>query len=125
MMDELNIRCVVDLDGGWGDQLQRNLKRYKAPFPDRFCVFANVDWSQADDPNFGKKWAKELEKSVNEGAQGLKVYKSLGLVYRDKNGKLISPDDPRLDPIWAKAGDLKNSSVNPFIRPGGIFLAVG
>lgn len=107
MMDELNIRCIVDLDGGWGDQLQSNLKRYKAPFPDRFCVFANVDWSQADEPNFGKKWAKELEKSFNAGAQGLKVYKSLGLVYRDKNGKLISPDDPHLDPIWAKAGELR------------------
>lgn len=107
MMDELNIRSVVNLDGGWGDQLQNNLKRYKQPFPDRFCVFAWVDWSQVDDHDFGEKWAKILEKSVDAGAQGLKVFKNLGLVHRDKNGKLISPDDPRLDPIWAKAGELK------------------
>lgn len=107
MMDELNICCIVDLDGGWGDQLSANLKRYKEPYTDRFCVFAWVDWSEAEQPGFGEKWAKELEKSVSAGAQGLKVFKDLGLVYRDKNGKLISPDDPRLDPIWAKAGELK------------------
>ncbi len=107
MMDELNIRCVVDLDGGWGDQLQANLERYKEPYPDRFCVFAWVDWSQVDEPGFGEKWARELEKAVAAGAQGLKVFKSLGLVYRDKNGKLITPDDPRLGPVWAKAGELK------------------
>jgi predicted TIM-barrel fold metal-dependent hydrolase len=107
MMDELNIRCVVDLDGGWGDQLHANLERYKEPYPDRFCIFAWVDWSEAEQQGFGEKWAKELEKAVAAGAQGLKVFKYLGLVYRDRNGKLISPDDPRLDPVWAKAGELK------------------
>ncbi len=107
MMDELNIRCIVNLDGGWGDQLSANLERYKEPYPDRFCVFAWVDWSKVDEPGFGEKWAKELEKAVAAGAQGLKVFKWLGLVYRDKHGKLISPDDPRLDPVWAKAGELK------------------
>jgi predicted TIM-barrel fold metal-dependent hydrolase len=107
MMDELNIRCVIDLDGGWGDQLRANLERYKGAYPNRFCVFAWVDWSQVDEPNFGEKWGRELEKAVSAGAQGLKVFKTLGLVYRDKHGKLISPDDPRLDPVWEKAGELK------------------
>ena len=62
MMDDLNIRCMVDLDGGWGDQLQAELDRYKAAYPDRFCVFAWVDWSQVEEPGFGEKWARELEK---------------------------------------------------------------
>lgn len=107
IMDEMNIKCTVNLDGGWGDILKRNLARYKDPYPNRFVVFAWIDWSSVDEPGFGEKWAKDLEKSVELGASGLKVFKTLGLEYRDKNGKLIMPDDTRLDPIWEKAGELK------------------
>lgn len=106
LMDAMNIRSVNNLDGGWGDQLRRNLERYKEPYPDRFTVFAWTDWGEVDQPNFGEKWAKELEKSVKAGAQGMKVFKTLGLNYRDRFGKLIKVDDPRLDPVWAMAGEL-------------------
>lgn len=122
LMDELNIRCIIDLDGGWGDQLRKNLERYKESYPDRFCVFAWVDWSQVEEPNFGEKWALELERAVAAGAQGLKVFKTLGLEYRDRNGKLISPDDPRLDPIWAKAGELKIPVLIHSSDPVAFFL---
>jgi predicted TIM-barrel fold metal-dependent hydrolase len=37
---------------------------------------------------------------------GLKVYKGLGLTDKDNDGKRIAIDDPRLDPIWAKCGEL-------------------
>jgi len=106
LMDEMNVRSVNNLDGGWGDQLKANIERYKEPYPNRFTVFTWVDWGEVDDPNFAEKWTRELEKSVAAGAQGLKVFKTLGLNYRDKNGKLIPVDDPRLDPIWDKVGEL-------------------
>jgi len=106
LMDTLNIRAIVDLDGGWGEQLEQHLSRLKTPYPDRFAVFAWVDWSQVEEPDFGKIWSKQLRASVRAGAQGLKVFKSLGLGYRDQRGNLIPVDDRRLDPIWATAGDL-------------------
>jgi len=106
LMDELNIHCVVNLEGGWGEQLARHLERYKHPYPERFCIFTWVDWTQIDEPDFGQRWAKHLADCVALGAQGLKVFKKLGLVYRDRSGKLFMPDDPRLDPIWAMAGEL-------------------
>jgi predicted TIM-barrel fold metal-dependent hydrolase len=106
IMNEMNVRCIVNLAGGWGEMLNMNLERYKNPYPERFCIFANVDWERADEPNFGMKWAKELEKSVRAGAQGLKVYKTLGLRYRDSKGKLLTPNDPRFAPIWDAAGEL-------------------
>jgi predicted TIM-barrel fold metal-dependent hydrolase len=106
LMDELNIRFSVNLDGGWGDTLQRNLERYKEPYPDRFAVFTWVDWQEIDIPNFEDKWTKELERSVKAGAQGLAVFKTLGLEFRDRKGSFILPDDPRLESIWSKAGEL-------------------
>src|SRR5690606_5945615 len=37
---------------------------------------------------------------------GLKIYKSLGMNSRDSKGNRIAVDDPRIDPIWAKCGEL-------------------
>lgn len=107
MWDQINVRSVVNLDGGWGDALLREIEHYKEPYPDRFFIYAWVDWSEVSQvSNFGEKWARELERAVAAGAQGLKVFKSLGLVYRDESGQLIMPDDERLDPVWAMAGEL-------------------
>ena len=77
MLDEMNIRSVNNLDGGWGDQLKKNLEHYKEPYPDRFTIFAWTDWGEVDRPNFGEKWARELENSVRVGAQGMKVFEDL------------------------------------------------
>ncbi len=38
--------------------------------------------------------------------RGLKVFKALGLEYRRGTGEFWHIDDPALDPIWAKAGEL-------------------
>ena len=32
--------------------------------------------------------------------------KELGLYFRGVDGKLVSPDDPRFDPVWQRAGEL-------------------
>ncbi len=44
IMDECNIKAVVNLDGGWGENLDKHLKRLKEPYPDRFIVYAQVDF---------------------------------------------------------------------------------
>jgi predicted TIM-barrel fold metal-dependent hydrolase len=106
-MDQLNIVTIINLDGGWGDELKNNLDLYKSNYPERFAVFCWVDWEKIDQPNFAENWVKKLTDAVASGAQGLKVFKKLGLEYRDKKGSLILPDDPRLDPIWEAAGHLK------------------
>ena len=48
----------------------------------------------------------QLAEDVGKGAAGLKIYKSLGLRNTDAGGKRIAVDDPRIDPVWAKCGEL-------------------
>ncbi len=43
---------------------------------------------------------------MKRGAKGLKIYKSLGLFSKDKAGNIIAIDDPRIDPVWDKCGEL-------------------
>jgi predicted TIM-barrel fold metal-dependent hydrolase len=105
-MDRLNIRTIIILTGMWGDKLQHVVDEMVKPYPGRFLVFTQIDWSRIDDPDFSQEMVQQLDDSVRRGARGLKVLKDLGLGVRDKTGKLITVDDPRLDPIWEECGRL-------------------
>jgi len=105
-MDALNIKTIVILTGGWGDDLQKLIDSMVKPYPGRFIVFQQIDWSKIDDPNFSQLMVQQLDDSVRRGARGLKILKELGLGVRDKTGKLIHVDDPRLDPVWDECGRL-------------------
>jgi predicted TIM-barrel fold metal-dependent hydrolase len=105
-MDELNIKTIVILTGMWGDQLQHVIDEMVTPYPGRFIVFTQIDWSRIDDPNFSQEMAQQIEDGVRRGARGLKILKDFGLGVREKTGKLLVIDDPRLDPIWEECGRL-------------------
>ena len=40
-----------------------------------------------------------LEKSIVEGAVGVKIWKNIGMTVRDRNGKFIMADDPGIKPV--------------------------
>jgi uncharacterized protein len=105
-MDRLNVKTIVILTGGWGDDLQKILDTMVKPYPGRCIVMTQIDWSKIDDPNFSQLMVKQLDDSVARGARGLKILKELGLGVRDKSGKLIPVDDTRLDPVWDECGRL-------------------
>ena len=96
-MDATNVRTVVILTGLWGEKLQRVIDEMVKPYPGRFMVFTQVDWSKINDPNFSQEMVAQLDDSVKRGALGLKQLKDLGLTDRDKSGKLIAIDANRGD----------------------------
>ena len=105
-MDAANVRKIVILTGMWGDKLQSVVDTMVKPYPDRFLVFAQMDWTRIDDPNFSTEMVRQLDDAVRRGARGLKVLKDWGLGVRDKSGKLVPVDDPRMDPVWRECGRL-------------------
>lgn len=105
-MDTLNMSIMVNLSGRSGDQLIQSVQNIADHYPNRFVVFANVNFEGVGTPGWTERAVKQLEEDVTNGARGLKVYKSLGLRYRDSNGNRVTVDDARLDPIWAKCGEL-------------------
>lgn len=105
-MDKLNEGIMVNLSGGSGENLQSKIKSIQKNYPNRFVVFANVDFDGVGTEGWGAQAAAQLENDIKAGAKGLKIYKSLGLRYKDTDGNRLAIDDPRLDPIWAKCGEL-------------------
>jgi predicted TIM-barrel fold metal-dependent hydrolase len=109
VLDQARVRCFIDLDGGWGeDILDAHLKKYKNSYPERFKVFGGVNWEMWNSLGdaFPEWAASRLALQKEHGAEGIKIWKNLGLQVCDHTGKLVSVDDPRLEPIWVTAGEL-------------------
>ena len=117
VMDQQNVSVCVSLDGGMGEAFDEHAKYLWTKYRNRFVIFANIDWQGdgKDDepatwdcqrPDFGRRMARELARLKEAGASGLKIFKDLGLKYRNPDGSLIKIDDLRWDPIWQACGEL-------------------
>lgn len=99
-MDKLNLQVLVNLSGGSGARLKQTVENFKGRYPQRFAVFANLDFSGIDEPDWGEKTAAQLAEDVENGAQGLKFFKNFGMdVFAD--GTRVHSDDARLDGVFA------------------------
>jgi predicted TIM-barrel fold metal-dependent hydrolase len=106
-MDANNIRLLVNLSGGSGDQLRRGVAAIAAsPMKDRIVLFANVNFEGVGTRGWAERAAAELEADIKAGARGLKIFKDLGLRLRKADGSRLHVDDPELDPIWEVCGRL-------------------
>ncbi len=105
-MDSLNMGVMVNLSGFRGKILEWSLDNILKNHTKRFVVFMNINFEDLDDAGWPSEQLAMMEGAVRQGAKGLKVYKGLGLDDKDNDGKRIAIDDPRLDPIWAKCGEL-------------------
>ncbi len=105
-MDTLNMSVMVNLSGRSGADLVKSLQNVETNFPGRFVLFCNINFEGAGAEGWIEEKVRQLREDVKQGAVGLKVYKSLGLRNNDFEGKRLSIDDQRLDPIWAACGEL-------------------
>ncbi|MBM3847997.1 MAG: hypothetical protein FJ405_17140, partial [Verrucomicrobia bacterium] len=74
--------------------------------PGRLISYFNLDYSEWDAPDFAERAVKQVEKAHQLGAAGLKEFKRLGLTVRDGQGRLVKIDDPKLDGVWRRCGEL-------------------
>jgi predicted TIM-barrel fold metal-dependent hydrolase len=113
IMDLAGVGVGVNLSGGTvtstngkPSEFEQNKKMADQMFPGRFVHYMNLDYSRWDEPDFAQRATKQVEEGHRLGAAGLKEFKRLGLYLRDKNKQLIKIDDPKLDPVWEKCGEL-------------------
>jgi predicted TIM-barrel fold metal-dependent hydrolase len=142
IMDQVGVQVFMNLTGNCSlpfDEKgytirRRELDVYKsgwmAPRPDRFACFTMSEFARWDDftidpdAGFVEQCVETLQREVSAGALGLKVTKELGLRFRQPDGAMIRVDDPRLYPIWKKAGDLGVPVLIHSTDPVGFFLPV-
>lgn len=134
-MDAHNIALCVSLDGGLGTALDEHMAYVWTKYRDRFVIFANIDWrgdGKAGDPaswdcqrpDFARRMVAALEAAKAKGVSGLKVFKDLGLVYKNPDGSYIRIDDERWSPIWAACGRLDLPVIIHSADPTAFFLPI-
>lgn len=122
-MDSVGVKTIVNMDG---IDIDKDIVIYGKKYPDRIINFAYPSLNSnelinnetlADLPNVVKDF-------VARGVMGIgELAKYLGLTIKDVSGKVIPIDDSRLDPFWAKAGELKIpvlwhvADPTPFFQP--------
>jgi len=108
-MDQAGVVATVNLDAGRTDGTLPAWIALEKQHPGRFVNFAKFtakDFERIKEPAFFEELVRELERAATLGIRGVKMWKDLGMLIRDGNGTLLKIDDPRLDPFWAKCGEL-------------------
>ena len=94
----------------------------KSKYPDDFEVVTSFSIADWDNPDWVKNTISWLKKSFDEGAVGVKVWKNIGMVFRDKNGKLVTIDDPKFDSIFSYIAANKKVLVGHLGEPKNCWL---
>jgi predicted TIM-barrel fold metal-dependent hydrolase len=114
IMDAVGLGIAVNLSGGavtpakdgGPSEFQRNKQLADMLYPGRFLHYMSLDYSGWDQADFSERAVRQVEEGHRLGAAGFKEYKRLGLFLRDGAGRLIKVDDPKLDPMWKRCGEL-------------------
>ncbi len=111
--DEVGIGLAVNLSGGTvtptrqgPSDLEYTVALANQLYPGRFLEYMSLDYENWDAPDFAQQAVKQVERGAKLGAAGFKEFKRLGLQLRGKGGKLIRIDDPKLDGVWRRCGEL-------------------
>lgn len=98
-MKSHGVVMAINMDGEWGENYDRMLRKLEG-FEDFFLNFATVDVARFEDSDFEKHVYQTLKKHKENGVVGTKLWKNIGLGFKDKNGRYLMLDDPRLECIF-------------------------
>ena len=73
----------------------------KSFFPHSFAFFGTFAVDSFGKPGFASATIERIKYCLESGASGIKIWKNIGMVLKDQNGKYIMIDDPAFDSIFA------------------------
>lgn len=82
------------------DQQLRFASNQKQYSPERVYFLSTFETETIEDPEWQDKVIDYIKSSVDQGSVGIKVWKNIGMVIKDKNGDFIKIDHPKFDPIF-------------------------
>jgi predicted TIM-barrel fold metal-dependent hydrolase len=106
VLDRAGVAAVVMLDASGPDGNLPAWLKLREKHPERLAVFMKLRCDGIKKATFFDDLVRDLERGAKMGLQGVKVWKDLGMTYRDGAGKLLKADDPRFAPFFDKCGAL-------------------
>lgn len=82
------------------DEQMHYAKALNGQYPDRISYITTFSMENFEDPSWEGEVIRRLRKDFEEGAIGVKVWKDIGMTFRDSLDNFIFIDDPMFDPIF-------------------------
>lgn len=72
----------------------------KKLWPGRFAFFGTFSVDSFGKPDFANEVISVIDRCIQNGASGIKIWKNIGMVLLDSTGRYVMVDDPAFDPIF-------------------------
>lgn len=92
--------------------------------PGHFAYIASFRIQDVEEPDWLNQTIARLEDAFERGAVGVKVWKNIGMEYKDANGDFVMIDDPRLDPVFNFIAQKNKTLLGHLGEPRNCWLPV-
>lgn len=115
---------TVNVDGGVRptDNQYRMAVYHKNESPETVEFVSVFDLHHWDSTGWADEAIAKLKRSFEDGAVGIKLWKSIGMVYKDSSGNLIMIDNPRFDPVIQYVIDQNKTVLGHLGEPKNCWL---
>ncbi len=72
----------------------------KKAYPETIALSTTFTMENFEDPGWQQEVLDQMEADFIAGAMSVKIWKDIGMVFRDSLGNFVMIDDPRFDPIF-------------------------
>ncbi len=94
----------------------------KANNPDHIDFLSTISLENWSDANWAEKEIERIKKTFDQGAIGIKIWKNIGMTYKDENGDFIMADHPRLEPVFQFVQDQDKTLMAHLGEPKNCWL---
>lgn len=81
------------------DQQRMYAMKMKDLYPDDISWLSTFSMENFEEPGWSQGVIASLQEDLDQGASGFKIWKDIGMTFRDSLGNFVFLDDPRFEPI--------------------------
>ena len=106
-----------------GEQLDTSII-IKKLWPDRFAFLGTFSVDSFGKPGFTDGIIKWIDKCMAEGAIGIKIWKNIGMVLKDSEGRYVMVDNPAFDSVFNYLEEKKIPVMGHLGEPKNCWLPI-
>jgi predicted TIM-barrel fold metal-dependent hydrolase len=94
----------------------------KSKNPEHIDFLSTISLENWSDPDWAEKETERIKLTFEQGAIGIKIWKNIGMTYKDEKGDFIMADHPRLEPIFQFVQDQGKTLMAHLSEPKNCWL---
>lgn len=95
-----NFRILAICGGSNLDEQMAIAVSQQKKYPGRLEFLSGFSMEGWEKDDWATKTIAHLESTFKKGAIGIKIWKNIGMIEKDRNGNFIMIDDPKFDPVF-------------------------